>query len=108
MSASTPTSGIHGLMAEFERQLTVERTKAGIAAAVARGSKFGAKPKFTPEIKEEAFRLLTDEGWSAPEVAKHFNRRELRRVAGVAKLNEIDSLDHPPFLHVQAGNDALC
>lgn len=65
--------GFLGLMAEFERQLTVERTKAGIAAAVARGSKFGAKPKFTPEIKAEAFRLLTDEGWSAPEVAKHFN-----------------------------------
>ena len=65
--------GFLGLMAEFERQLTVERTKAGITAARARGSRFGAKPKFTDEIKAEAFRLLTDEGWTAPEVAKHFN-----------------------------------
>lgn len=64
--------GFLGLMAEFERQLTVERTKAGIASARAKGSKFGAKAKFTPEVKAEAFRLLTDEGWSAPKVAKHF------------------------------------
>ena len=33
----------------------------------------GRKPKFADEIKAEAFRLLTDEGWTAPEVAKHFN-----------------------------------
>jgi len=65
--------GFLGLMAEFERQLTVERTKAGIAAAQSRGSKFGAKAKFTDEVKAEAFRLLTDEGWTVQEVAKHFN-----------------------------------
>jgi len=65
--------GFLGLMAEFERQLTVERTKAGIAAAQSRGSRFGAKPKFTPEIKERAFYLLTECGWSAPEVAAKFN-----------------------------------
>lgn len=65
--------GFLGLMAEFERQLTVERTKAGIIAARSRGSRFGAKPKFTDEIKAEAFRLLTDEGWTAPEVAAKFN-----------------------------------
>ena len=46
--------GIAGVFAEFERQLTIERTRAGIAAAQARGFKFGAKVKFTPAKKARA------------------------------------------------------
>ena len=84
--------GFLGLMAEFERQLTVERTKAGIAAAQSRGSRFGAKPKFTDEIKAEAFRLLTDEGWTAPEVAAKFN----------VKVGTV--YNHFRFTHDDAGN----
>jgi DNA invertase Pin-like site-specific DNA recombinase len=65
--------GVLGTVAAFERQLTVERTQAGIKAAKSRGSRFGAKPKFTAEIKDEAFRLLTDEAWTVQQVAEHFN-----------------------------------
>ncbi|SEO43205.1 Site-specific DNA recombinase [Methylobacterium sp. ap11] len=40
--------GIFAALAEFERELIVERTKAGLASARARGRKGGRKPKMTP------------------------------------------------------------
>lgn len=40
--------GIFAALAEFERELIVERTKAGLAAARARGRKGGAPLKMTP------------------------------------------------------------
>jgi DNA invertase Pin-like site-specific DNA recombinase len=36
-------------LAEFERELIVERTRAGIAAARARGQHCGRRPKLTPK-----------------------------------------------------------
>lgn len=39
---------IFAALAEFERELIVERTKAGLASARARGRKGGRKPKMTP------------------------------------------------------------
>jgi DNA invertase Pin-like site-specific DNA recombinase len=38
-----------GVLAELERSLIAERTKAGVAAARQRGVKFGRKPILTPE-----------------------------------------------------------
>jgi len=40
--------GIFAALAEFERELIVERTKAGLASARARGRTGGRKPKVTP------------------------------------------------------------
>lgn len=40
--------GIFAALAEFERELISERTKAGLAAARSRGRKGGRKPKMTP------------------------------------------------------------
>jgi DNA invertase Pin-like site-specific DNA recombinase len=40
--------GIFAALAEFERELICERTRAGLASARARGRKGGRKPKMTP------------------------------------------------------------
>jgi DNA invertase Pin-like site-specific DNA recombinase len=54
--------GVFAAFAEFERNLTIERTKAGMAAARSRGRIPGAKPKFTAEQKAEIKqRLATGE-----------------------------------------------
>jgi DNA invertase Pin-like site-specific DNA recombinase len=50
--------GVFAAFAEFERNLTIERTKAGMAAARSRGRIPGAKPKFTAEQKIEIKRRL--------------------------------------------------
>src|SRR6266566_2715906 len=38
-----------GVLAELERSLITERTRAGVKAAKGRGVKFGRKPKLTPQ-----------------------------------------------------------
>ena len=48
-----------GVMAEFERSLISERTRAGIQDAKRRGVKFGRKPALTPERIEHAKELRT-------------------------------------------------
>lgn len=65
--------GFLGLMAQFERQLTVERTKAGMQARADRGMTVGREPKMTEEIKYRAFEMLTDQGMSARDVAMELN-----------------------------------
>jgi len=52
---------LFGALAEFERGLIVERTKAGLEAARARGRKGGRPPKMTPE-KLEVARSMHDSG----------------------------------------------
>jgi len=46
-----------GIMAEFERSLVSERTRAGVQDAKARGVKFGRKPALTPEQIKHANEL---------------------------------------------------
>lgn len=46
------------ILAELERSLLQERTKAGRAAAVARGVKLGRKPKLSPQQVAHARKLL--------------------------------------------------
>ena len=48
-----------GLLAELERSLISERTRAGAATAKARGVKFGRKPKLTPQQISQARKLIT-------------------------------------------------
>jgi DNA invertase Pin-like site-specific DNA recombinase len=50
-----------GLLAELERSLVSERTRAGVRAAKRRGVKCGHKPKLTPHQIDHA-RELIDKG----------------------------------------------
>lgn len=61
--------GILGLVAELERQLTIQRTKAGMAAWEARGNKLGRPLMMTPEKITRAGKML-NAGDSGPKVAK--------------------------------------
>lgn len=49
---------VMGALAEMERELIVERTRAGLAAARAEGRIGGRRPKLTPEQWEQAGRLI--------------------------------------------------
>ena len=58
-----------GALAEFERSLIVERTRAGLDSAKRRGKKLGRKPKLTSEQIHHAKKLI-DTGESPRHVAK--------------------------------------
>jgi DNA invertase Pin-like site-specific DNA recombinase len=61
-----------GVMAEMERSLITERTRAGVKAAKSRGVKFGRKPKLTPQQITHA-RQQIDQGQTVQEVAALLN-----------------------------------
>jgi DNA invertase Pin-like site-specific DNA recombinase len=58
-----------GVLAELERSLIVERTRAGVKAAQKRGVKFGRKPKLTADRLSHA-RKLIEQGTTATHAAK--------------------------------------
>lgn len=63
---------IFGALAEFEHTLILERTKAGLAAARARGRKGGRKPAMTEADVRKAAAMLSDPMMTKAEVAQHF------------------------------------
>jgi DNA invertase Pin-like site-specific DNA recombinase len=70
-----------GILAELERSLIQERTKAGRAAAVARGVKMGRKVKLTQQQVAHAQKLI-EQGEHHDTVAKSLgvSRRTLYRM----------------------------
>lgn len=52
--------GMLAIMAEFERQLTIERTKAGMASLKARGVKLGTPKKLDKKLQAKAKRMLAE------------------------------------------------
>lgn len=63
---------IFAALAEFERTLIQERTKAGLAAARARGRKGGRRPVMTASDVKKAAAMLSDPMMTKVEVAEHF------------------------------------
>lgn len=61
-----------GSIAQFERRLISERTKAGLAAARARGRKGGRKAKLTTSDIRKAHAMLLDPSVTKAEIAEHF------------------------------------
>ena len=62
---TTTTSGtlvfhLFGALAQFERDLIIERTQAGLKAAASRGRKGGRKPVVTPKKIEQAKAYISD------------------------------------------------
>ncbi|MCG7882596.1 MAG: recombinase family protein [Candidatus Thiodiazotropha endolucinida] len=64
---------IFGALAEFEHTLIRERTKAGLAAARARGRKGGRKPSLSKADVKKAAAMLRDPLMTKKEVAEHFD-----------------------------------
>lgn len=60
---------IFGALAEFERQLTIERTKAGLAALKAKGRRLGQPKKMTPEKAKQARDMLR-QGMKQADIAR--------------------------------------
>ncbi|WP_421522112.1 recombinase family protein [Ochrobactrum quorumnocens] len=77
LDTSTPAGRLllHVLasMAEFERSLISERTKAGMAAARARGSQIGRRPAMTDEERRDAHLVLAAGSASVDDIAKKHN-----------------------------------
>lgn len=62
-----------GSIAQFERRLISERTKAGLKAARSRGRKGGRKVKLSASDIKKAKAMLLDPRVTKAEVAKHFD-----------------------------------
>lgn len=60
-------------LAEFERNLIRERTRAGLVAARARGRSGGRRPKLTPQQIEEIKRLMSDPSMPVGQIAERYN-----------------------------------
>jgi DNA invertase Pin-like site-specific DNA recombinase len=63
---------IMAALAEFERSLNSERTKAGLAAAKRRGRKLGRRPSLTPQQISRARKLIA-KGESPQKIADDFS-----------------------------------
>jgi DNA invertase Pin-like site-specific DNA recombinase len=61
---------ILGSIAQFERDLILERTRAGLAAARQRGQRLGPPIKWSPDMVAKARRLMEKDGLNANDAAK--------------------------------------
>ena len=93
----TTTSGgklifhVFGALAEFERDLIRERTRAGLAAARARGRKGGRKPKLdTPQKVAMAKSLYQDKSHTIREICStlRISRAALYRYVNTEKVKQ--------------------
>ncbi len=76
-------------LAEFEHDLLRERVRSGIAAAKARGQRFGRKAGYRPSDKHapEVMRLIEEEGYSQRKVAEKLGISKTT-VNSIAKRHE--------------------
>jgi putative DNA-invertase from lambdoid prophage Rac len=80
-AAGRMTMGVLNAVAEFERDLLIERTQSGLARAKAEGKVLGRKPALSPEQQEEARQQLA-KGVSVSELARIYKttRQTIMRV----------------------------
>lgn len=70
-AAGRMTMGVIAAVAEFERDLLIERTQSGLKRAMAEGKSLGRKPKLSPEQRAEVS-VKRAAGVSLGQLAKEF------------------------------------
>ena len=83
--------GIFASLAEFERELIVERTKAGLAAARARGRKGGRPRKVDAAVLKMAMAAISDPKSVVGDVAKKLGTTLYMYLNGDGSLKEAGS-----------------
>ncbi|WP_144156024.1 recombinase family protein [Paraburkholderia sp. BCC1885] len=80
-SAGKMTMGVLNAVAEFERDLLIERTQSGLARVKAEGKVLGRKPALTPAQQSEA-RARLAQGQSVSQLARDYKttRQTIMRV----------------------------
>jgi DNA invertase Pin-like site-specific DNA recombinase len=78
-----------GAVAQFERDLILERTTAGLAAARKRGQRLGPPVKWSPDM---ARRLMTEDGLNADDAAKVLGMSRRTMFRGLKAAREHDDL----------------
>jgi DNA invertase Pin-like site-specific DNA recombinase len=82
-----------GLLAELERSLIGERTRAGVKAAIRLGVKFGRKRKLTPQQIEHAHELI-ENGEARRDVADFFAVDRVTLYRALAQLTTTPNHSH--------------
>ena len=90
------TMGVINAVAEFERDLIVERTQVGLARAKAQGTKLGPRFKLTDMQKTDVRRRLAKKE-SVRSLAKEYgvSRQTIARVREAGTLDKADTLGEP-------------
>lgn len=80
--AGKMTMSVINAVAEFERDLIIERTQAGLQRAKAEGKKLGRRPELTEAQQQEVIRRLTEEGSTVASVARDLgtSRQTIMRI----------------------------
>jgi DNA invertase Pin-like site-specific DNA recombinase len=86
---------LFGALAEFEHNLIVDRTKAGLAAARARGRKGGRRPKMTKNDTKKAAAMLQNPDITKTEVAEHFGVSRVTLNAALQREGYPENPAHP-------------
>lgn len=81
-----------GAVAQFERDLILERTKAGLAAARKRGVRLGPPIKWSPDMAAKARRLMTKDGLNADDAAKVLGVSRRTMFRGLKAARDHDEL----------------
>jgi DNA invertase Pin-like site-specific DNA recombinase len=81
-----------GAVAQFERDLILERTRAGLAAARKRGTRLGPPVKWSPDMAPRARDLMTKDGLNADDAAKVLGVSRRTMFRGLRAAREHDEL----------------